>query len=388
MKTKLKIFFFEECHDGTVGGSHRSMYNLIRNMDFAKYQFTVGFFEYNRYVPLYEKLGIDVLVFKRQPIIDGNAIYRKAKNWYECSYKFSKMLRSYLIEENYDLVVMNNSIGVSGQFIKACRVCKIPIISFERGYGKYTKLHVKHSKWVSASIPVSEFIHENMLQDGIKTPIIKTIYNGVDPEEFFRASNAAQTRAKLKIPAGCSVCGIVGNVRPWKGQIYFVEAMKKLNDEYDNVYGLIVGAISDEDKPYYRNLEAKIHEYGLQRKVFALGYQSNINEIMSALDILVHASIKPEPFGRVLIESMMTKIPIVATDFGGPLEILNGGEYGRLVPPADSDAIATACRHYLENPGLTNEIVRKAHERANSFFHIKNTAAQTSKLIDAVCGLG
>ena len=67
---------------------------------------------------------------------------------------------------------------------------------------------------------------------------------------------------------------------------------------------------------------------------------NDIPDLINGMDILVHSSIDPEPFGRVILEGMALKKPVIATAHGGPLEIIRSGESGVLVPPGDPAALA------------------------------------------------
>ena len=74
------------------------------------------------------------------------------------------------------------------------------------------------------------------------------------------------------------------------------------------------------------------------------------------MDVVVHASVRPEPFGMVIIEAMAMGKPVVATEGGGPSEIITHGKSGILVPRGDSESLASAIRMLLENPIYAKEL--------------------------------
>jgi glycosyltransferase involved in cell wall biosynthesis len=100
------------------------------------------------------------------------------------------------------------------------------------------------------------------------------------------------------------------------------------------------------------------------------GYRSDVGAIVNALDVLVHTSITPEPLGRVILEGMALEKPVVATRHGGPLEIIESGRSGFLIPPDDPDALAASIMQLLESPELRISIGRAAKGRVMKEFSV------------------
>jgi len=89
---------------------------------------------------------------------------------------------------------------------------------------------------------------------------------------------------------------------------------------------------------------------------------------MKAVDIVVHTSIAPEPFGRVIVEGMLARRPVIATAAGGALEIIDDEHTGRLVPPGDPDVLAEAVTHLLKRPEEARQMGRAGHAVARERF--------------------
>jgi glycosyltransferase involved in cell wall biosynthesis len=85
------------------------------------------------------------------------------------------------------------------------------------------------------------------------------------------------------------------------------------------------------------------------------------------MDILVHASITPEPFGQVVVEAMASNVPVVAAAEGGPGEILTDGVDGLLYPAGDVDALAEALRRLNDDVVLRDCLRKNALIRAEAF---------------------
>ena len=380
----MKIFFCETFDDGTVGGSHACMYNLIRHLHRPNMNCTVGFLGENIYVQKYRDLGIPVCILPiRNPLIIGNIMMRKAINWYRLEYKAGKYIENYFRREGFDLVVLNNSIFVSLLFVSVCMKLHIPVICYERGFAAYTKKHVKVSADLDCSIPVSDAVCNHMMSYGFRAKRIEMIYDGIDPSAYLIKNTPASIKAGLNIPYTSRVMGIIGNIRPWKGQKYFIDAFLELSSEYEDLYGIVAGGWSKEDERFVDILKKTVQEAGMGHRVMFLGYRRDVPDLLSIFDVFVHASTKPEPFGMVILEAMAARKPVVATNLGGPIEILNNGECGILVPPKDGKAIAAACRRYLNDSRFCRTTIERAYGRLMTNFQIDHTVERTVRIIES-----
>lgn len=383
----ISIFYCETSDDGTVGGSHTCMYNLVRHSDRDRFRFTVGFFSENHYAPKYRDLGVEVEIMPAIPAKrTGLSVTRKAVNWYNREYRLEKYLHSYMKPRRFDILLLNNTIFESVSFINVGYRLKLPIIAYERGIMEYSQEHVRASRRVDGSIAVSDAIFRNMVRHGFKSKTMEMIYDGIDPDSFEGPFDPLRVKNGLGIPVESKIIGIIGNVRSWKGQKYFIEAFRILLRDYEDLYGLIIGGWSEMDLEYLGELQRSVRDAGLEERVRFLGYRKDTPALLSVLDVFVHASIRPEPFGMVLLEAMAARVPVIATRFGGPIEILNGGTCGALVPSEDAGSIAEACGRYLTDRPHRELVVENAYRRLREQFHIRNTVGQVGKLLETVRG--
>ena len=154
------------------------------------------------------------------------------------------------------------------------------------------------------------------------------------------------------------VVGMVGRLAPWKGQDLFLRAFAEAFPA-DGARCVLVGAAMFDEKEYAAALEVLVMELGLADRVEFRGFRADVWHELSRVDILVHASLAPEPFGQVILEGMAAGVPLIAADAGGPAEIVDHGVNGLLYPMGDETALAQAMRQLAQHPGLSAKLVEQ-----------------------------
>jgi glycosyltransferase involved in cell wall biosynthesis len=207
---------------------------------------------------------------------------------------------------------------------------------------------------------------------------IEVIWNGIDSKPFDSVTEADVSALRAFLGIGeTPLVGAFGRLAPWKGQHVLIEALREL----PGVHALIVGQDLYGEREYEAALRQTVTEGGLADRVHFLGFRTDIPLLMRAVDVVVHTSTAPEPFGRVIVEGMMAGRPVVATAGGGPEEILENGTSGIIVPPNDIGALAAAIRRLLEPGAWRNRIVAAAQSRAHRLFSLSSMLDQIDDLI-------
>jgi glycosyltransferase involved in cell wall biosynthesis len=92
---------------------------------------------------------------------------------------------------------------------------------------------------------------------------------------------------------------------------------------------------------------------------------------MRMVEVVLHASTSPEPFGRVIVEGMLACRPVIATRAGGVSEILADGETGLMVPPGDVTALVSAMRIVLDRPDFAARLASAGRKHAERQFTVE-----------------
>ncbi len=143
-----------------------------------------------------------------------------------------------------------------------------------------------------------------------------------------------------------AVVGFVGQLAAWKAPHLLVEAAERLSDLPNVRYTIIGGAwFQASEGSYEQWLRQRVAASTARSRIEMPGTLSPL-EAFRSIDILVHTSVEPEPFGRVIVEAMASRRPVVAFRYGAPGELLDATT-GVLVDPRDGDALAAGIRIVL-----------------------------------------
>ncbi len=242
---------------------------------------------------------------------------------------------------------------------------------------------------VDALVVVSEAIRANILAThGIRENKVKIIRLGLDFEKFepSRVDPALQRRLWGVAP-DAQLIGLVGRIDPAKGQATFIKAAAGLvgtRESQSNLKFVIVGEETrGSDSGHFNELREMVRQFRLEDSVIFTGYQENIPQVMSALNIMVMPS-RQEAFGLVAIEAMAMQCPVLISRGGSAEEIVGNEDYGLLVRPDDAFDLQRQIRFLLEHPEIRLEMGRKARMHVQTWYDRKKRLVNTLSLYDRV----
>ena len=213
---------------------------------------------------------------------------------------------------------------------------------------------------------------------------VRIHYYGIDVETFVPTMDKATFCKQQNIPPNVPILGMVGRLRPWKGQARFIRAMQHVSSVLPDARFLIVGGdIFDVPDQYEQSLKRMPGELGLSERVIFTGHLGDVRPAMAAMDVFVHPG-DPEPFGLVNIEAMAMGKPVVAFGHGALPEIVVNGETGWLVPPGDEYALAEATLTLLRDPARSTKMGQAGRKRVEEKFTIYRKVVEMDKLLARV----
>lgn len=234
----------------------------------------------------------------------------------------------------------------------------------------------------AAVIANSEATAEAFRAAGGRAELVQVVHNGLDPARFDAVGEGtiASTRAELQLGDAFAVA-VCSRLAPWKGQHVVLAALDVLPD----VHAWIIGAALFGEENYARGLRDHAASLGVADRVRFLGEREDVPALLRAADLVVHSSVEAEPFGRLVVEAMLARRPVIASDAGGVREILRDGETGWLVPPGDPEALAARIRDVRAmDPAARDRVVQRARADAEVRFTVPAMVAAVERVLAGV----
>ncbi len=209
--------------------------------------------------------------------------------------------------------------------------------------------------------------------------LVRTLYNAVDLRTFAPGGPRLDLDAAAGLPPapdGTVRVGLVGTFGRWKGHHVFLDALARLPAAAP-VRGYIVGApiyATTGSQFTFEQLRQAAGERGLSGRVGFSGFVADVAGAMRSLDIVVHASTEPEPFGMVIAEAMACGRPVVASRAGGAAELFEDGVDGFGHAPGDAGELAQIIAALAADPVRRERVARAARRAAEVRFDRRRLA--------------
>ena len=185
-------------------------------------------------------------------------------------------------------------------------------------------------------VAVSEAVRQVLVRGGVDPEVISVVHDGVDPVRVASTRDRDEVRAELGVPVDGLLVGSVGALVPHKGHAHLVEALAWLDNDRQDIWGVLIG-----DGPERSTLQGRIDEWKIGERTRILGERSDVADLLGALDLFVHPSVE-EGMGQAIVEAMLAGVPIVASSAGGIPEVLDDLTTALLVAPGDGAALSRA----------------------------------------------
>lgn len=285
-------------------------------------------------------------------------------------YQNAKKLAHLIQTHGIDLVHARSRIP-AWTAVKAKHYTAFPLVTachslHDNGWLNLKKIYNRAITYGDRVVATSDCVVD-YLQHEYATPRDKIIriYRGID-EHYFdclqqRHAARKQLLADYQIPLNKKLLLMPGRITRWKGQDVFLRAFAKLAPKHDAV-AVIVGAVRSYE--YQQQLRAIVDENNLQQDVFFIEEAQDMRLWYAASDIAVSASVEPESFGRIAVESQASGCITVATELGGAKETVINNETGFLVKPGSDEAMLAGLEKALSlSVAQSESLIARAQQR-------------------------
>ncbi|CAN5659456.1 glycosyltransferase family 4 protein [soil metagenome] len=310
------------------GGTERQMIELIRRLDPARFAVHVACFHRDgAWLPRVLERAASVVEFP----IHG---FAKPSTWRQMA-AFVRWCRRERIAVVQTCDLYANIFGLPGAALAGIpvRIGSRRELNPDKSPGQI-RLQRHAYRCATRVVANSSAARAILEQEGLAPASVAVIPNGLDPGVFAARSPSGGIRRIIT----------VANLRSEKNHETLIAAAGMLVGAHPDLRFQLVGG-----GPRRAELEAFTAARGLSRYVEFLGHREDVPALLAGADAYVLPS-RSEAFPNGAIEAMAAGLPIIASAVGGLLDLIEDGRTGRLVPPGDPDALASALRGFIEHP--------------------------------------
>ncbi|MFA7345478.1 MAG: glycosyltransferase family 4 protein [Terrimicrobiaceae bacterium] len=254
----------------------------------------------------------------------------------------------------------------------------------------FDPLSTHKARWILTQmdmlIAISSAVKEEVChRAGVPDEKVVVVSNGVPDPEFAdrKEEIAVALRDMLQIPHNTPLIALAGRTDPLKGHHTFLKSMPIIYDSHPDVHFLIIGLDPPQTSPLAHELHKLIEQSPIRKNIHTFPFVENARWFMSASTMLVVPSLS-EGFGRVAIEAMMEKTPVVASKVGGLGEIFLDRQEGIYFETENFCELAQACIFLLNNSQIRASIAAEGQKRSLSDYTISNTARKISTRLNGM----
>jgi glycosyltransferase involved in cell wall biosynthesis len=284
-----------------------------------------------------------------------------------------------------DLIHQNNGFDFGAIFLAL--IMRRPLLAYQRGAEWNSRLVRFLARFVDFYIANSQQTWRDLRTIGVPPEKMTVITPPVDLSKYDYTIDCSKQREEFGITESDLCFGILGTLLEWKGQRVFIKAARRVIETLPNARAFVIGGVPDGGVPAYeRELKESAASLGIADKVVFTGFRHDMPEMIQMQRLIVHASLTPEPFGRVIIESMAMRKPVIASAEGGPLEIIDDGINGFLVGPGNDAELASKITLLLRNPVLAASLGQEAYAKTRRSYAVESHVEAVAKIYRDVLG--
>ncbi len=266
-----------------------------------------------------------------------------------------------------DLVYLNNDTSCNMAAALAGKQAGKPLVLHARGFNIATR----GTRWMLANlthcIAVSHAVRNGLLGLGLAPEKCSVVPEGLDLNQFHPRAPSERVRTELGIGADEPVITLVGGLVDWKGQDVLIDAAPAILTRFPTAHILIVGGAYGKSNEFADMITRRAADPALNNRVRMLGSRPDIPDILSISTVVLHASTNPEPFGRTFLEGMALGRAVIASNEGGPRDVIEHEVDGLLIAPRDPAVLVAAVNRLLGDPAFAARMAANGAQKARQF---------------------
>jgi glycosyltransferase involved in cell wall biosynthesis len=275
-------------------------------------------------------------------------------------WRLGRIIRS----EQPDIVHIHSRRGADVFGGIAARRLSVPSILTRRVDNPETRLGVFKYRFYDCVICISQAIVDVMRGTGIPQQRLHLVHSAVDTQLYQRSCDEKRLSTLNNIQADGLRVAMAAQMIERKGHLYLLEALPEVLRHFPGLQVWLLGR-----GPLQQTITEKVKVLDLQQHVLIPGFVDRLEDILPCFDLLVHPALM-EGLGVILLQASAAGIPVVAAQAGGIPEVVKNNVNGLLVPPADSQALATAMIQLLGDEALRKRLGQQAQQRTQQLFSI------------------
>jgi glycosyltransferase involved in cell wall biosynthesis len=347
---------------GERGGVETVLLNMVVGLDRARFEPIVAGLRDGSFLNELRRAGVDVRLL---PAGRVRQLYRGGRT----VTALARLIRG----TNVHLVHSHNAVAhLYGGL--AARIAGVPSIfhlhgvpppGFNRdGVIGWLAAHVRASKILA----VSQYVADDFQHVWGRRDNVEVLHNGIQAQTLLTEAESASVRAEFSVSPQTPIVVMATRLQRWKGVHVFLDAVARVQADFPQAHFFVVGGgLFGLEQEYERALHESADRQRPSRLTFT-GFRPDVYRFMREADLVVHASIAPDPFPTVILEAMAFGKPVIATRLGGCPESVVDEVTGLLVAPGDASALSGAMARLLADPLLRQQMGRRAQQRFEELF--------------------
>lgn len=373
-----------DCSIG-VGGAEVTLLSLLRRLDRTRFVPIAAVAGEGRFRQRLTEIGIESYVVPMDPLLRTRNPFKLIH--YPLAVRTAVHALRRLIRERDISLVHTNSIRAHLYGLLAARRVGIPAVphlqDLHRRPVARRIICFLFGRWANRIVVNSRAVRALFDDDRRCRDKVELIYPALEIEDFDPATSPREVQAEFGLDGCYPVVGLIANVHPMKRPDDLIRAAPAVLAEFPTARFLLIGDTLPAPRDYLEFLRQLVEELGLSKQVIFTGFCQEIAPFYSAIDMLVLPS-SGEPFGKVMIEAMAMQKPVIAAADGGPLEVVEDGVTGRLVPPLDPHALAGAIVEVARDPERARTFGMAGRERVKQAYTFERYVAAFETLFEDV----